>query len=233
MKPTILVTTAVNDLGAISLAKKYVTSILNSGGIALVLPYLEDGKQIQEYADMADGFLFTGGCDIEPSRYGEEKKETCGEIEPLRDEIEYKLFDIAYKTGKPILAICRGAQLVNCALGGTLYQDLPTECDTIPDHRGSIEDSEYRHTIKVVEGTPLYSILGCETVSINTYHHQAAKTIGSWLQVMARSEDGVVEAIYSTEHPYIRGYQWHPERMYDSDAGMREIFNDFIEAAKK
>ena len=233
MKPFILVTTEVSDDGKAMLNQKYSEAVLDAGAMAIIMPYIKDDSAIDKYVEMADGFLFTGGVDVYPKWYGEEKLATCGDIQPLRDEIEFKLWERAYKTGKPILTICRGTQVANIALGGTLYQDIPTECPSDICHRQESGTLTYSHSVNVIEGTPLYDISGCERIPANSFHHQALKELGRGLAVMATADDGIIEALYSTEHPYLRLYQWHPERLYHMDERMQTVFREFVEKAKE
>ena len=233
MKPIILVTCPVADDGQISLMKDYTDALSVAGALPLILPYTTDEGVLTEYAEMADGYLFTGGVDVEPARYGEEKHGMCGEIQLLRDDIEFRLYKMIGKTGKPIMAICRGMQVINVAEGGTLWQDLPSECPSDILHRQTVNKYLPWHRVNVVEGTPLEELAGGTVAEVNSFHHQAVKTVGEGLEVMARASDGVIEALYGTEYPYIRLYQWHPERLYKTDECNRKIFFDFVDNVKR
>lgn len=136
------------------------------------------------------------------------------------------------KTSKPILAICRGAQLVNVALGGTLYQDIPSEVPTKILHKQSEPDFSPSHDVKIMNNTPLYEMMRTEQIKGNSFHHQAIKALGKGLEIMAIAEDGIIEGVYSSGKQYVRAYQWHPERLFDTDAQSRMIFEDFIHACK-
>ena len=129
-----------------------------------------------------------------------------------------------------MLAICRGLQLTNVALGGSLYQDIPTEYKTDILHRQTAPAGESTHTASVVTGTPLDTLIGKKSMTVNTFHHQAIKKLGKGLEIMASADDGIIEAVYHSDHPYLRAYQWHPEKLYDTDDNNRRIFDDFIEA---
>ena len=133
---------------------------------------------------------------------------------------------------KPILVICRGAQLVNVALGGTLYQDIPTEMQTTLLHRQSEPKFSPSHAVRVIEHTPLMELVGKEWLEANSFHHQAIKHLGKGLAVMAVAEDGIIEAVYATGASYLRAYQWHPERLYDTHWQHRLVFDDFINACR-
>ena len=126
-KPIIGIFAEVDENLATSIRRNYVSALEGAGGIPFLLPYVNNDEILEEMISSCDGIFFTGGRDIDPMRYGEEKKPTCDETQPNRDDVELRAFKMAFESKKPILAICRGAQLVNVALGGTLYQDLPTQ----------------------------------------------------------------------------------------------------------
>ena len=228
MKPIIGILTEVDEDFVTSVKKNYISAIEKAGGLPLVLPYVEDDGILDGMIDVCRGFFFTGGKDIAPKRYGEEKKPTCGELQLNRDDLEFRAFKMAFEAKKPILAICRGAQLVNVALGGTLYQDVPTEVNTKLIHRQTEGEFEYSHDVNINEKTPLYTLFGTNRIKGNSFHHQAIKKLGDGLEVMATADDGIVEAVYYTGDQYIRAYQWHPERLLDKDEYNRAIFEDFI-----
>ena len=224
---------AVDDEATSSILGTYVPPIERLGGLPLILPYVKDKKTIEQFVAVCDGVFFTGGLDIEPSRYGETKKETCDMTAPLRDELEFAVFEAAFAAKKPMLCICRGLQLINAALGGKLYQDLPTETRVTLSHRQTEEKFEFSHDIVIKKDTPLFSLLNAERIRGNSFHHQAIKELGEGLSVMALSDDGIIEGIYHTSYPYLRAYQWHPERLFEKDESSRLIFADFINACNK
>ena len=233
MKPIIGMLAQIDDERTSKIVNAYTNAIESSGGIPILLPYVKNEETIESFVNMCDGFLFSGGVDIAPARYGEETKPTCGQIQLYRDELEFKIFDKIIKTHKPILAICRGIQIINVALGGTLYQDIPTEIDTQLLHKRQSDDSPVpMHSVKIIEGTPLFDLIGNVTMNANSYHHQAIKDLGHGLKVMALAEDGIIEAAYLDSERYIRAYQWHPEKIYDTSADNRLIFDDFIKACR-
>ena len=206
----------------------YVHAVEACGGTPVILPYSAKSETLNEYVRLCDGFMFTGGADIAPDRYGEEKSALCGEVQPYRDEHEFKMLEKALSTGKPILAICRGAQLVNVAFGGTLYQDLPSERPSDVLHKQRQAKMLPSHNVSIVKNTPLYKLAGLEQMTANSFHHQAIKTLGKELFVMATAPDGIIEAAYLDGAQYLRAYQWHPERLVDTDEKNKEIFVDFI-----
>ena len=155
MKPIIGILAEVDDEFACKVQNSYISAIEKSGGIPILLPYVESNKTIKDFVQICDGFLFTGGADIAPQRYGENCKDTCGTIQCNRDKLEFNVLQEVLKTSKPILAICRGAQLVNVALGGTLYQDIPIELCTSISHRQSEPKFSPSHQVNVFANTPL------------------------------------------------------------------------------
>ena len=232
MKPLIAMLAPIDDDKQLNLLYTYISAIEDAGGAPLIIPYTENKEILNQYADMFDGICFTGGVDIEPRRFGEETKEACGKIQLFRDKLELDFFDIAFEKKKPIIGICRGAQVINVALGGTLYQDIPTEIETNIAHRQSEPKTEHSHEINVMENTPYYNLVKKTRVRANSFHHQSAKDLGRGLKVMATADDGVIEALYYDGDQYVMAYQWHPERLYTIDDDHRCIFDDFISAVK-
>ena len=231
MQPIIGVLGVIDDERAFAINYPYIQAIEQSGGVPILLPYTENEQVLSKYIQMCNGFFFTGGKDIEPIRYGEEQSKDCGIVQKHRDALEFALFERAFATQKAILGVCRGCQVINVALGGTLYQDIPSQYKTTIAHRQTQEKHLPSHSVSVVVDTPLYALINDETrMQANSFHHQAIKTLGKGLKSMAYADDGIIEGIYHTEHRYLRGYQWHPERLYDSDKNNRLLFDDFIKA---
>ena len=233
MKPIIGVLSAIDDEYALAMPSAYGTAIEKSGGLPLILPYIEDEAALRDFVALCDGFCFTGGVDILPARYGEQTSPTCGQIQEHRDALELRVFDLILPTGKPLFGICRGAQLFNVALGGTLWQDLPSERPSPIHHRQTEEKFSPSHDVCVLPDTPLHALVGTERITANSFHHQAVKTLGKDLMPMAYADDGVIEGFYHATHPYLRAYQWHPERLCDTDAHNRLVFDDFIKHCGK
>ena len=232
MKPIIGLLAEVEDTCYSGVRNAYVSAIECAGGLPLLIPYVTDGATISEYVSLSDGIFFTGGADIDPSIYGEMPSPNLGKLQKRRDELEMRIFAEAIKTRVPILGICRGMQMINVALGGTLFQDIPTEYDTPIKHKQIEGDFEPSHSVNITVGTPLAAIIGCEKMCANSFHHQALKRVGEGLCVMAHADDGMIEAVYLEDHPYLLAYQWHPERLFDRDGFNYAIFRDFIEACK-
>ncbi len=231
--PIIGVTGAIDDEHFLTLFGTYTDAIIKAGGTPIVLAATTDSAVLDRYVSLCDGFLFSGGKDVDPRYYGEEKKEACGEIQAFRDEMELALLSRVLKTSKPLFCICRGAQVVNVVLGGTLYQDVPTEYKTEIAHRQEGGWFDLSHDVIVAKDSPLYALIGKERVRGNSFHHQAIKTLGKGLAVMATADDGIIEGVYGTGERYLRAFQWHPERLYDRDGDTRTIFSDFIAHCKE
>ena len=232
MRPIIGITPEIAEDGKVSLNYAYTHAVETAGGIPLVLPCTEDEALLQELATLCHGFVFSGGEDIEPARYGEEKLPQCGEQALRRDAFDFAMFEKALATGKPILGICRGSQLINVALGGTLWQDLPSQQPSEICHVQKEGQFDHSHDVNILPDTPLAAIVGKNRLTINSFHHQAAKVLGKGLQVMATADDGIVEATYLPEHPFLLALQWHPERLCDIDADARALFRCFIDNCK-
>ena len=232
MRPIIGVFAEVDLEQNTKVQNTYIRAIEESGGIPILLPYVKDRDTMERFVNLCDGFFFTGGADIEPQRYGEQSKNTCGEIQYARDELEFAVFQIVNSTLKPIIAICRGAQLINVAFGGTLYQDILSETNTRISHRQIEPKNSPSHDVQILKNTPLFDLMKKTVMSANSFHHQAIKKLGEGLEIMAVSDDGIEEAVYLPGERYVRAYQWHPERLYEIDIYNRLIFDDFIKACQ-
>lgn len=231
--PVIAILGAIDDEKTATLQGTYTSAIEKSGGIPIIIPYTENEKVLNRYIEICNGVLFTGGCDIEPRIFGEYTRDTCGKIQVFRDTLELAFFKRAFALKRPIMGICRGIQLINVALGGTLYQDIPTECPSEFLHQQSEPKALPSHDVKIISGTPLMELTGKDILAANSFHHQAIKALGDGLQVMACTHDGIIEAIYYNGDGYIRGYQWHPELLYTSDDDNKALFDNFIDYCKK
>jgi putative glutamine amidotransferase len=203
-----------------SVPQAYVRRVEAAGARAIVLPTV-DPLAAESYVDLVDGVLLSGGADVDPGLYGADRHPEVKEVDRPRDDFEIALAREADAAGRPLLGICRGVQVMNVALGGTLVQHEPS-------HKVEAEDA---HPVDVTAGTRLGRIVGATGFSVNSHHHQAIDRCAATLRVVARAPDGTVEAAESERHPFLVGVQWHPERL--SDEPTRRLFAAFVEAAAK
>ncbi len=224
-----------------TLAEGYYQSVLKAGGIPVIIPprYVEEGDDCSDLTgvlDNIDGIVFSGGGDPNPLLFGEEPVVQLHSITPERDLQELKLVRMAYDRQIPMLGICKGIQMINAALGGTLYQDIHSQKEGgVWVKHSQDEDRRFpSHTVKVENGTLLHKLFGKDTLQVNSFHHQACKDIAPCLRLSAISPDGIIEAIESNEYKSILGVQWHPETfvLRDSDE-MMPIFHWLIGEAQE
>lgn len=207
--------------------KSYVDAIENSGGIPIVIPVNTNKENIKRQIECVDGIIISGGIDVNPTLYNEEPIPGLGEVHPETDEFDIEAINIALDMKKPIFGICRGLQVINVALGGTLYQDLNcSECSKIK-HVQNTKPYLGTHYIEVKEKSLISEVLG-NKILVNTYHHQSIKRLGKDLEVIAYSNDGIIEAIQGKGDSFILGVQWHPELMIKKDERMLNLFKRFI-----
>lgn len=223
---------AVIGVAACSRLDDYVRSVEQAGGRARVLEVSESPRAVIEEID---GLLLTGGGDVDPVWYREDRHETVEDAEPGRDEFEIDLARRALQADLPLLAICRGAQVLNVATGGTLVQDIPSAVTS--DLRHSVEEPKDAdaHDVRVVQGSRLAQALGpavsagC-TCRVNSRHHQSVSALGTGLVASATAPDGVVEAIEAPDKRFCLGVQWHPENFWRTGE-FRPLFDAFLSAA--
>ena len=227
MPPVIGIIPAAREDGEVYLPHAYQRALERSGGESLILPLTKDKDAISRSTALCSGFLFIGGPDPDPRLYGEEPDGRCRVI-LTRDENDRGYFEVVFNSGKPILGICRGLQIINVLLGGTLFFDLPEaqKSGVLHGKDGKIA----MHGVAVKKKSPLWELTELTRLTVNSLHHQGVRRPGVGLLPMARSYDGLTEAVYHVSHPYLRAYQWHPERSFDSDTSSRAIFSDFISA---
>ena len=215
----------------------YVEALRMAGAVPWLIPLLpHDPSTMQEIFDRLDGVFLTGGVDVDPSQYGELKHPLCGTTDPDRDAIELQLLEHAMATKMPVLAVCRGIQILNVAMGGTLYQDVSAQVPATFKHdyfptSHSPNRAYLAHDIAVNAKTRLGQILGERVVPVNSMHHQAIKTLGHGLTPNAIAADGIIEGVEGTNGQFLIGVQWHPEELTTSQPGMRRLFTSFVEAA--
>ena len=231
MKPVIGLTHALDPgTGNQYIRPGYARGVFMAGGLPLPLPLTENVGHLEALLPLCDGFLFTGGPDVDPAVYGEKRLNDTVELCPERDAMELPLLKLAMDAGKPILGICRGCQLINAALGGTLYQDLPTQYGGSIRHRQPEPFTRPSHENRILPDTPLHTLLGREQIYVNSCHHQAIRSLGNGLQAAVISEDGLLEGFYMPGFPYLLGVQWHPELLLDDPVSV-SLFRSLIMAA--
>lgn len=232
-KPLIAITPQVVNNEFNKILPGYLHSILEAGGIPVLLSKTDDIDNITQIINDFDAFLIPGGQDVDPSLYGEKKTPYLRETSPDRDAFEQILIKELVKTDKPVLGICRGLQIMNIVLGGSLYQDITSQNVTQTHHFMSLPYDRVFHKVNILPKTPLFNIIEETTIGVNSRHHQAIKKIAPCFSPMAFSEDGIMEALYAPKKSFCIGVQWHPEDMYDKFEHSQKLFKAFIEAAKK
>lgn len=211
----------------------YMNGIAKAGGIGVMLPLTGDDGDVHEILERFDGLLFTGGHDVSPELYGQEKLPICGDCCPGRDEMEKKLLLGALERDMPVLGICRGLQLMNAVLGGTLYQDIPTQLPSDTNHRMAAPYGRAEHSVMIHENTPFADLGIPETIGVNSCHHQGIHRLSEAMAPMATAPDGLVEAAYVPGKGFACAVQWHPEFFPVEDTVSSRIFRAFVEAAKE
>jgi putative glutamine amidotransferase len=232
MRPPIAVTAgyARDAAAGFELHANYVRALEQAGGLPLIVA---PGRPADAATllDHVRGLMLTGGSDVDPRLFGETCHPTVTRVIPERDAFEAALVLEALRRNLPLLAICRGLQLANVALGGTLYQDIADQLPGALEHRADTERWQTAHEVELVPGTRLRCILGKGALAVNSFHHQAVRQIGSGLVVAARSPvDGVIEGLEAPTHPFFVAVQWHPEDFYGRDGAFEPLFAALVNA---
>lgn len=216
--------------------QRYFLAATMVGAVPWMIPLLDDDLMtLREIYERLDGLLIPGGVDINPAEYGEAVRPECGNLDPARDRVELQLARWAIEDGKPILGLCRGHQIINVALGGSMWQDLASQKPSFDKHdffpTAGFERDHLAHEVDVVAGSRLSQLLESTRVPVNSMHHQGIKTLGRDLVVSATADDGLIEAIEGTTDAFCIGVQWHPEVFEMADPHTRHLFGGFIRAA--
>ena len=215
-----------------SVNNTYINSVLMNGGVPYLIPVTDDVEVLRQIVAQLDGIIFTGGEDFAPAYYGKEEHEKLGEVNVTRDTYDLTLFKLATDRNIPTLGICRGLQLINVGMGGTLYQDLPAEKPSDINHRQQEEGTVPTHGVSVVEGSMMHQILGEKDIQVNTFHHQAIDKLAPGLKIVGWSNDSVPELIEAYPHRQIIGTQFHPEIFTaNGDALMGKLFKFLVNKA--
>ncbi len=231
--PLIGISTACDDSTmVIRLQKTYTDAVLAAGGIPAVLPTVLDAQDAALVTARMDGIIFSGGEDVAPRRYGEEELPQNGKVSPVRDSCEMLYLQAALDAGLHIMGICRGCQLINVALGGSLYQDIPTQRPSAVIHRQTLPGWEPVHKVGLAPDGLLRETLPDtqgDSVWVNSFHHQAVKALAPGLKVTATAEDGIIEA-YENADRSIVGVQFHPEKFIaHGDTLWLPLIRSFVE----
>jgi putative glutamine amidotransferase len=220
-RPSIGITThGRNEKGRFDVNAKYVDAVRRAGGFPVLLPPGE--TQPAECFEFLDGIVVTGGPDVEPKRYGGKMHAQVYGVDPERDACEVELVKAIFEHQKPTLCICRGMQVLNVALGGTLIEHLPDEVGEKVVHRA---DTYQMHDVEIVPDTHLARILGARRISAASWHHQAVRKTAPGLTITARAPDGVIEAVEHADHPDLIAVQWHPEHTAGEDKYSQQLFD--------
>jgi len=199
------------------------------GGIPFTLPTLNgSAEEIGSILKKTDGILLSGGTDIDPNLFGEEPAVKINRVDPERDSFELALTRESLKQHFPVLAICRGIQVLNVAAGGSLYQDIGKQVEDSIKHTQDAPRWHSTHKIEIEKDSLLFDIISHDSIKVNSMHHQSIKNIGNEFKVVARSQDGIIEAIESKNSSFQLGVQWHPEEMVDLDANALALFERFV-----
>ena len=211
----------------------YVRAVQDAGGVPVLLPPQLDGAARGALWRLLDGVVLTGGGDVDPARFGEARHPTVADVSAARDTLEIDLTLYALARRLPLLAICRGIQVLNVALGGTLDQDIRSEVGGSIVHTQTEPRHQPTHRVKVEDGTCLAAILGATEVEVNSFHHQALGRLGEGLRAVAWAADGVIEGVETTDAgAFVVGVQWHPEDLVGHDGAARNLFRAVVEGSR-
>ncbi len=212
------------------LGDAYNQAVAAAGGVPVVLPNLPNGGLIDDYLEMLDGLVFSGGADIAPGYYGQRAVPQTKIADKKRDEFELLLLEKALKRKMPIFCICRGHQLLNVLLGGTLYEDISFYSRSALVHADPGQTNRVMHPVRLLEYSLLKKIIGGRQIECNSSHHQAVDKPGKGLIITAVAPDGVIEGLELLGYPFLISVQWHPERIY-SRRHSRRLFRVFVKSA--
>jgi len=238
VRPLILVSADcdIESSDSFKLQADYVRAVYLAGGLPLVaVPPMECGdtaEAVAELCSLARGIVLTGGSDVLPGLFGEEPHPKLGAVNPVRDRFELALARAAMQADLPVLAICRGMQVLNVAAGGGLVQDIESCVPGAHAHRVTAPRWLPTHSVSVVPGSILWKIFRRDSIMVNSFHHQAVHPVAPGFEVSARASDGVVEAIEKAGSRFMVGVQWHPEALAGKDPEALNVFREFLIAAQ-
>ena len=220
------------DMPMAALGQRYLDALHAANALPLILPADTPPQAVPTLLARVDGVLFSGGGDLAPETYGGQSHPQVYGVNPARDALELTLVREVLRQGKPFLGICRGIQVINVALGGTLYEDLADQMPNALPHRRDprTERTLLAHEVTIAPKSRLAAILGVSRLEVNSLHHQGIRDLAPDLRAVAHAPDGLVEGIEVPEHPFGLAVQWHPEWLYDSDERMAALFRAFVAA---
>lgn len=245
-RPTIGVTTqtlqAIDGIPAglptsVVMNQRYYEAVASAGGAPVLIPLLEDIDALRGAYDACAGILIPGGVDMDPATYGEAPHEKLGRIDPDRDRVELQLTRWCIEDKKPLLGLCRGLQVINVAMGGTLFQDIDAQLegairhDYFPNY--GFERDYISHDVAVAPASRLHSLVDLDQLPVNSMHHQGVKQLGQGLVASAHAADGLIEAVESANGHWMVGVQWHPEVFDADDPHTHALFTGFVDAARR
>lgn len=239
---------SLNEMSFTMVFNNDLMAVEEAGGIPIVIPTFDSSIEVEPILDILDGIYFPGGNDVDPGLYNEESKYVkglLGDIETLedsdasvyakhtdqRDKLEKRIIEYLRDNNPiPMLGVCRGAQILNICMGGSLYQDINKQIDTDIEHSDISNPNGLSHSIKIEKNSHLHNIFQKDSIKVNTLHHQSIKDVGNGLKIVAWSEDGIVEAIENDDDDrFILGLQWHPEMIRNKYSEQKKIFDYFVE----
>lgn len=211
--------------------RTYVHAVESAGGLPILIPLLNDFHELEGLLPRLDGILFSGGIDLQPSLYGEEKHSATETGDPKLDEFEFALASWALQEDIPILGVCRGMQLLNVVLGGDLYQDIGSQYPGCLEHcRRDLPRTTLSHQVNLAEGSMIEKITGVRQLSVNSLHHQAVKNPGRGVLISGRADDGIAETLEVPDHRFVVAAQGHPEEVYTHVPVFSRLFEAFVNA---
>ena len=217
---------------------RYSLAAASAGAAPVMIPLLgDDVDTLRALYDRLDGLLLAGGVDVDPAAFGERPHPQLGRTDPARDAVELRLVRWAVEEKKPLFGLCRGLQVINVALGGSLWQDIETQVDGAIRHDcyptlGYARDF-FAHDATLAAGSRLHAAFEAPSIRVNSMHHQAIKDLAPSLHASARAPDGLIEGVESGDDHFLVGVQWHPEMFEPSDPRTRQLFRSFVDAARR
>ncbi len=210
---------------------EYSRAVLHCGGAPVLIPVAQDRRTLSAILERLDGVILTGGPDVHPRWYGEEPLPQLGDLDEALDRLELDVARAVLERDLPLFAVCRGTQVLNVALGGTLIQDIASQVEGAIQHVQPAAKNVTTHQVRLAPGSMLSTVLKRRTIWVNGRHHQAVKDTAPGLEVAARARDGLVEAVEHPDRRFALGVQWHPEGTWETDAHSKKLFRALVQAA--